>query len=295
MSSKRNSNLTSVLFLIAVIFPASVFAQTSRDTPVVGHSEGNHRLDCTVIRPWQGDGGPTDLSNGPYPVIGWTNGWGQGNVQGAGQVEHYVGGLFFWAEAGDYLVIAANQWSPRAPDISQCLQWLVDANRDPGSDYFGAVDTTKIGLSGHSQGGGAALKAGDSVLTDGAGFTQIATVVAMNPYGPSFIKAQNQNDQVLLLGGTQDGVTPTDSFAAVLDGLILSEVPGGAQAELVGGTHCNPACQPDFGVFGQASLLWWDIFLRDDLSQCPALLNMLEFGAEDWNTTYSNNFVCIAP
>lgn len=295
MTSKRSRNLTFALTLLAVAVPASVIAQTSRDEPVIGHSEGNHRLDCTIIRPWEGDGKPTDLSNGPYPVIGWTNGWGQGNVQGADQVEHYVSGLFFWAEAGDYLVVAANQWSPRAPDISQCLQWLIDASYDPASDYFEAVDTAKIGLSGHSQGGGAALKAGDAILNDGGGFTQITTVVAMNPYGPSFVKAQTQNDQVLLLGGTEDSVTPTASYSAVLDGLILSEVPGGAQAELIGGTHCNPACRTDFGVFGQASLLWWGIFLRDDLSQCPALLNMLEFGAEDWNTTYSNNFICLGP
>ena len=90
-------------------------------------------------------------------------------------------------------------------------------------------------------------------------------------------------------------MTPTDSFSAVLNGLILSDVPGGAQAELLGGTHCNPACRPDFGVFGQASLLWWDIFLRDDVSQCRALINMLEFGADTWNTTCSGNFICAVP
>ena len=108
--------------LLTVALPTSALTQTSRDEPVVGNSQGNHRFDCTVIRPWAGDGKPADLSDGPYPVIGWTNGWGQGNVQGADQVESYVSGLYFWAEAGDYLVIAANQWSARSPDIQQCLQ-----------------------------------------------------------------------------------------------------------------------------------------------------------------------------
>lgn len=293
MKSTNGRNLAIVLFLM--IFPASVFAQTSRDGPIIGNSEGNHRLDCTVIRPWEGDGKPADLSNGPHPVIGWTNGWGQGEVFGADQTENYISGMYFWAEAGDYLVIAANQWSARAPDILQCLQWLIDESHDPASDYYAAVDSSKIGLSGHSQGGGAALKAGDGILTDGAGFAHITTVVAMNPYGPSFVKAQIQNDQILLLGGTNDGVTPTDSFSAVLDGVILAENPGGAQAELVGGSHCNPACRTDFGVFGEASLLWWDIFLRDDLSQCPALINLFEFGSLDWNTDYSGNFICLTP
>jgi hypothetical protein len=274
------------------MIPASAFAQTSRDEPIIGPSEGNHRLDCTVIRPWEGDGKPADPSNGPYPVIGWTNGWGQGDVFGADAVETYVSGLFFWAEAGDYLVVAANQWSARAPDILQCLQWLIDESHDPASDYFDVVDTSRIGLSGHSQGGGAALKAGDAILSDGAGFAQVTTVVAMNPFGPSFVKAQNQNDQILLLGGTGDGATPTDSFSAVLDGVILSDDPGGAQAELIGGTHCNPACRQNFGVFGKVSLLWWNIFLRDNLGLCPTLIAILETDPETWNTEYSSNFIC---
>lgn len=293
MRSTRIIKLTFVLFLLTV--PVVVLAQTSRDDPIIGYSQGNHRLDCTVIRPWHGDSRPAAIPDGGFQVIGWTNGWGQGDVFGADAVEHYVSGLHFWAEAGDFLVIAANQWSARAPDILQCLQWLIDESHDPASDYYHAVDTSKIGLSGHSQGGGAALKAGDGILRDGAGYTQITTVVAMNPYGPSYVKAQNQNDQILLLAGDRDEITPTASFSAVLDGVILSEMPGGAQAELVGGTHCNPVCRRGFGVFGKASLLWFEIFLRDDLNQCTALTNLLEFGAHDWNTVYSNNFICHGP
>lgn len=293
MKSNSFARLAAGILLLSVSF--SVFGQTSRDDPIIGHSEGNHRLDCTIVRPWAGDGGPDAIPPGGFQVIGWTNGWGQGEVFGADQTENYVSGLFLWAEAGDYLVIGANQWSPRAPDILQCLQWLIDASHDPESDYFGAVDTSKIGLSGHSQGGGAALKAGDGVLADGAGIAQITTVVAMNPYGPSYVKAQNQNDQVLLLGGDMDGVTPTDSFSAMLDGVVLSENPGGAQAELVGGTHCNPACRDGFGVFGEVALLWFEILLRNDLSRCTDLINELEFGAHDWNTVYSDNFVCHGP
>ena len=70
---------------------------------------------------------------------------------------------------------------------------------------------------------------------------------------------------------------------------------GAAQAELVGGTRCNPACTNQFGVFGEVALLWFEIWLRDDLSQCANLFNLLEFGAEDWNTIYRSNFVCFGP
>ena len=284
-----------LFFLMLITIHSSTFGQTSTDGPILGFSEGNHRLDCTVIRPWDGDNGPSDTPNGGFPVIGWTNGWGQGNVHGANQTEFYISGLHYWAEAGDYIVIAANQWSARAPDILQCLQWLIDENRDPNSDYFEAVNTLKIGLSGHSQGGGAALKAGDGLLIDGPGYAAVTTVVAMNPYGPSWVKTREQNDQIMLLGGTNDGVTPTASFSPVLLNSILSDDPGGVQGELIGGDHCNPACHTNFGVFGELALLWWQIFLRDDLSACDDLMDILDNPtAPEWNTDYSNNFICFS-
>jgi hypothetical protein len=288
------------LFLIVTTLPGAVFAHTSKlSHDITGHSQGQHRLDCTIIRPWAEGTDP----GGPYPVIGWTNGWGQGKIQGANQTENYISGLYYWAEVGDYLVVAANQWSPRAPDIQQCLQWLIDANSDSsGSEYSGLVDTDKIGLSGHSQGGGAALKAGDSVFYDAeSAEKRITTVVVMNPYGPSFVKAMTQNGQVLLLGGAEDTVTPTDSYSEVLYGVVLSDMMGGVQAELIKGTHCNPACRDMFGEFGEASLLWWDIFLRGELNNCKGLRDLfLELEDEDpyppkWNTQYSRNFSAICP
>jgi hypothetical protein len=280
------------LFLIVTTLPGAAFAQTSKSSPdITGHSQGQHRLDCTIIRPWA-DVLPPKVG-GPYPVIGWTNGWGQGKVQGADQTAHYTSGLYYWAENGDYLVVAANQWSPRAPDIQQCLQWLIDANSDPSNlEYFGQVDTGRIGLSGHSQGGGAALKAGDSVFSDNGVEKRITTVVAMNPYGPSFVKAMTQNGEILLLGGAMDTVTPTDSYSEVLYGVILSDMMGGVQAELMEGTHCNPVCGKDFGVFGEAALIWWDIFLRDE-ARCADLRELI--APPYWNTRYSLNASCAPP
>ena len=113
----------------------------------------------------------------------------------------------------------------------------------------------------------------------------------MTPYGPSYVKAQIQNDQILWLGGDSDGVTPTASYSAVLEGVILSGTPGGLQAELVGGTHCNPVCGNEFGVFGEVGLLWFDMFLRD-ADNCVALMNILVSGPQVWNLTDSSNFVC---
>ncbi len=93
----------------------------------------------------------------------------------------------------------------------QCIQWLVDQGVDPDSEYFDRVDDGKIGLAGHSQGGGAVIKAGDG---EPNGF-DIAAVVAMNPYGPNWVDPGNQDGPMMLLGGTADVTTSVSSFIAV--------------------------------------------------------------------------------
>jgi len=283
----------SLFALVLLLLTLPVFGDANRDGPIVGHSQGNHRLDCTILRPWASEGGPAEGESPPdgYPVIGWTNGWGQGNVLGADQVENYIQGLDFWAENG-FLVIAANQWSARSPDIIQCLQWLLDESQVEGSDYYRTVNPEQIGVSGHSQGGGAALKAGNKALIGESGLTWVSTVVAMNPYGPSFVKAKGQNGQIMVLGGARDFVTPTDSFSEVLRDSILSNDQGGVQAEWDQGTHCTPACRDDFGIFGELSLLWWQMYLQG-MDKCTELEAILASG--EWTVQYSDNFICKGP
>jgi dienelactone hydrolase len=277
----------TILFIFS---NASVFAETSTVQSSVGHSEGNHRLDCTVVRPWP-LGDPPEQGSESFAVIGWANGWGQGNVQGADQTGYYLSGLEYWAREGNYLVIAANQWSPRSPDVLQCAQWLIDQNYNSESEYYLLVDVQKIGVAGHSQGGGAALKAGDGVLFNGDTPVEVSTVVAMNPYGPSFIKAKNQNGQIMVLGGDKDFVTPTDSFSKILDGIIRADNPGGVQAILTDGTHCIDACRDDFGDdFGPVSLLWWNFILKQDDDACTELKDILN--ASPWTSEFSPNFSC---
>ena len=53
-----------------------------------------------------------------------------------------------WALDGPYIVVAANQWSVQESDVFNCLQAVIEEQGDN-------VDSSKIGLAGHSQGGGA--------------------------------------------------------------------------------------------------------------------------------------------
>jgi hypothetical protein len=282
----RIATLVTLLFLLGagIIFLGAGPVRYSEEN-VTGTSQGNHELDCTVIRPWRNTSGPADYK---YPVIGWANGWNFGNVVGEHTTEGYKPGLIEWALDGPYIVVAANQWSVQESDVLACVQWVIDQNdastAEDGDDseYIDAVDTTKIGLAGHSQGGGAVIKAGDRELNDHElNRVPITAVIAMNPYGPGWVNPENQGGPVMLLGGTADTTTPPDSYEAVWEA-IVSETEnsgqGGINAVLYEGTHNSEAWGVDefgvtlgweeaqeinFGEYQRVTELWWRIHLND--------------------------------
>ena len=273
MKSSQFARFLFALALLSLTLP--VFGQSNRDGPIVGHSEGNHRLDCTILRPWEGDGGPAEgeIPSGGYAVIGWTNGWGQGNVQGADQVENYIPGLDFWAAEG-FLVIAANQWSAQESDVLACLQWIIDQNDEAGGEYEGVVNTAKIGLAGHSQGGGAVVKAGDG---EPNGF-DITTVVAMNPYGPGWVNADNQDGPVMIITGSEDAVTPYSWTYPVFEAVQTND-HGGLYAVLQGAGHS------EVGRYQTVVKLWWQFTLNENVNAGRRLQRFLD--KDPWDTQYA--------
>ena len=266
----------SVLLLSAgLLFLGAGPAKYSEET-ITGPTQGNHELNCTVIRPWVRPPGP---NQGPYPVIVWANGWGWNDNAGEFITAGYKPGLIEWALDGPYIVVAANQWSVQESDVLQCLQWIIDQNTEAGSEYEGAVNTEKIGLAGHSQGGGAVIKAGDG----GGDDITITATIPMNPYGPGWVRPGNQDGPMMLIGGTEDTTTPTSSFLAVWEA-IQSNGQGGLLAELQGCAHNDDAWAPEgenpedcnFGRYQDVTELWWQIYLNDsgDLSELETLLDL---------------------
>jgi dienelactone hydrolase len=217
-----------LIFSTGIILLGAGPAKYSEET-VTGPTQGNHDLDCTVIRPWVNSPNP---NQGPYPIIVWANGWGWNDNAGESTTAGYKPGLIEWALDGPYIVIAANQWSVQESDVLQCLQWIIDQNTEAGSEYEGMVNTDKIGLSGHSQGGGAIIKAGDG----GGDDITITATVPMNPYGPAWVNPGNQDGPMMLLGGCLDATTPPDSYEAVWEA-VQDNDHGGINAVLVDGTH----------------------------------------------------------
>ena len=264
---------------------------------VKGWSKGNHELDCTIVVPINAS------ASNLLPLIVWANGWEQGNVLGQCTTNGYLKGLKEWAKSydGGYIIAAANQWSVQESDVLACAQWVVDnAIGQNGADI--PVVSDKIGLVGHSQGGGAVIKAGN-----GNKGLSITTVLAMNPYGPAWVNSANQDGLVLLLGGSDDTTTPPGSYQTVWDAISDQANPGGINAVLDGGTHnseawngttgsagtysCDAAAEENFGAYQVIGLKWWQIQLKGAKTEedvLKTLLDMAPWNSVDYPTKYSN-------
>jgi hypothetical protein len=231
---------------------------------VNGWSKGNHEIDCTVIVP--------DGAGDAPPLLAWANGWDQGNVLGQCTTGGYLLGLKKWAHDGGYVVVAANQWSVQESDVLACAQWV----QENAGNGIPAIDPENIGLVGHSQGGGAVIKAGDGNRT-----ISIKAVLAMNPYGPAWVRPEDQTGQVLILGGRRDTTTPPESYEAVSEAILAQADPGGISAVSKLGTHnsdawgtydaeglmtmsCIDAAEKDFGDFQDPGRHWWKANLENN-------------------------------
>lgn len=276
--------IIAVLFLFAGQALAGPPAPYSEEV-ITEKTQGKHDLDCTIIRPWSSSSGP---GSGQYPVIIWANGWNGGAPTGENTTDGYKPGLIEWALDGPYIVIAANQWSVIESDVLACLQWIVDQNSTPGSKYHGVVNTTKIGLAGHSQGGGAVIKAGDG---EPNGFT-ITGVIAMSPYSQTWTDAGSQDGPVFFIGGTEDEVIPLSWFEDAWFAVQAND-QGGMLAMLIGGDHNTDAWGPagedptlyNFGNYQEVTELWWQFLLNDDVTagfNLHCLLNN-----DPWITEYA--------
>lgn len=287
----------NLLFALFILFISGVLVGTVVAEPpakyseetITGSAQGNHELDCTIIRPWNNGGS----GNNSYPVIVWANGWGGNNNAGETTTDGYKLGLIEWALDGPYIVVAANAWSPTESDVLNCLQWITDQNETSGSEYAGVINLNKIGLAGHSQGGGAVVKAGDG---EPNGFNTTA-VVAMSPYGPSWVNAGDQDGPMMILGGTDDLVTPVSSFIAVWEA-IQTNGQGGLLAVLDGGDHSTDAWGQDdisaltqnFGRYQNVTNAWWQYHLNDNINAGRSLQRELNKAPWDTQYTFTNNF-----
>ncbi|MCP3801340.1 acetylxylan esterase [Allokutzneria sp. A3M-2-11 16] len=153
--------LTVSAFLAGVLVPASagpaacpsVNGNWAAPGPFTVTSASNG-AGTTVFRPVQLGG----LGCARHPVLLWGNG-------AAATVASYTALLTHFASHG--LIVAASEGRSGSGDpLLTGLDYLTGEDTKPGSVFAGKVDLTRVGATGHSLGGGAAIGAGADARVD---------------------------------------------------------------------------------------------------------------------------------
>ena len=99
---------------------------------------------------------PANWPEGKIPIISWGNGT-------CAQPEGYGALLRYVASQGFFIVAANSRQVGSGTEIRHGLDFAAAANDDPASPYYQHLDTSKMGVMGHSQGSqGATAAATDS-------------------------------------------------------------------------------------------------------------------------------------
>lgn len=193
--------------LISVLVPAQPENPGPLQSGWTGESlnRDGRNLNSIIYYPSfiEGSNAQIDTLSGPYQVIAFGHGFFMQN-------SYYIS-LFKHLASYGYVVIA-----PQFPDVNHlqlgfdlifCANYIKSQNQNTDSRFYNLIDTTKIGLSGHSMGGGASLlaAANDTSIT-------VAAPLAASETNPSAISVMNQIQGVLyLISAQNDGITPVNT------------------------------------------------------------------------------------
>ncbi|MFC7616188.1 acetylxylan esterase [Actinokineospora soli] len=156
-----------------------------------------------------------------YPVIIWGNGTGTGPIA-------YDGLLRLLASHGFIVAAAKTANAGLGEEMLAGLDHLAKRGGTPGDALAGKVDLSRVGATGHSQGGGGAIVAGADPRVDTTAPIEPGPQGAVTALrGPAFFLA-GQEDKVVLPGTL---VYPRYQRA--------DQVPA-VYGELAGATHMTP-------------------------------------------------------
>jgi hypothetical protein len=191
---------------------------------------------------------PTELGRAGlrHPIILWGNGSGTTPSMYAGLLRH-------WASHG-FIVAAANTTNAgTGAEMLDGAMWLIQENSRAGSPFFAKVETSRIGASGHSQGGAGAITVGANPI--------VSTTVPIEP-GRIRGAAKDLRGPMFIIGGAADTVV-------VPDMLVLPRYMEATQIEAIcgvldGATHLEPL--GDGGGMRGYATAWFRLHLMADRS-----------------------------
>lgn len=176
-----------------------------------------------------GSGQP--VAAGRFPAIAF----GHGFLQGVSMYSSTLSHLATWG----FIVIAPTSQGGLAPDhsafaddLNAALTWAVAQDSTAGARFAGHVNVDRLGLSGHSMGGGASILAAarnPKVVT-------VANLAAAETNPSAKAAAATVTVPVRFIGGSRDTIAPVaDHQRPMYD----AKPPAKQLRIIVGGSHCG--------------------------------------------------------
>jgi hypothetical protein len=191
---------------------------------------------------------PAQLGAQRHPVISWTNGT-------LFDIPNYQKLLEHWASHGFVVICAQTNSTAGGGTHKAGIDWLLAENARAGSPYLGAIDATKIGAAGHSQGGGATIAAGSNK----PGPVPLVTTLPLMPL-LSFESdkgiVMRQSVPMLNINASMDDRDPT--------GAVASQIFAGAKQPIVQATYLGVHEDAMSAAMLRPTLAWFRLYLMGD-------------------------------
>jgi LPXTG-motif cell wall-anchored protein len=183
-------------------------------------------------------------SDKKWPVIAWANGTACAPVL-------YWNALCALASKGYIVVASSDTMSANGKSQIGEVDYIISENEDSESDFYNKVDTDKIGVAGHSQGGRSTVNAAKS----DSRIKAAVSIAGSNTSG----ERSGLTTPTLFLTGTADLVVYSSLW--VKPTYNKAEGPA-AYASLKGGIHTSVITNYDRIVYYTAK--WMDAYLNDN-------------------------------
>ncbi len=183
-------------------------------------------------------------NNSKYAILSWAN--------GTGCAPSLYDSLLKEAAKGGYIVVASSEiMSADGTAQIAAIDFVIDENSNKSSALYNKVNSSKIGVFGHSQGGRSSVNAG-------AMDNRISCVLSLA--GSSYTEeAAKLSKPVFFMAGTKDKIVDADRWLVT----AYNSVTGPAvYASLNGAIHTT--CCSDPGKYSDYIINWFNAWLFND-------------------------------
>ncbi|GAA1647327.1 alpha/beta hydrolase family protein [Catellatospora bangladeshensis] len=235
----RRAILVLALFTAAVTgfgTPASAADTSVPGSYAVGYvdasvSASGRSFSARIYYPAATAGQNAAVAAGRFPAIAFGHGFLQGVSKYYGTMSHLASWGFIVAAPTSQGGLAPSH-SGFADDLNAQLTWLVAQDTTAGSRFNAHVTTGKLGLSGHSMGGGASVLA----ASRNPAVTTVANLAAAETNPSAATAAASVRVPMMLVAGEKDGTAPIASHQRP----IYNGKPAPKQLRTIrGGFHCG--------------------------------------------------------